>query len=66
MKPPHSSAASGVTAMLIPDDPIIRSMERTGYPPWYAPREVFHPFMLCYEEDEEWEEDDVREEEEED
>lgn len=19
----------------IPDDPIIRSMERTGYPPWY-------------------------------
>lgn len=51
MKPPHSSAASGVTAMLIPDDPIIRCMERTGYPPWMQDEE---------------EEDDVPEEEEED
>lgn len=22
--------------LLIPDDPIIASMERTGYPPWYT------------------------------
>lgn len=41
------------------DDPIIDSILRTGYPPWYAPRNVFHPFMLCYEDDEEWEEEDA-------
>ena len=23
--------------ILIPDDPIIRSIERTGYPPWMDP-----------------------------
>lgn len=34
---------------LIPDDPIIRSMERTGYPPWF---------------DDEWEDEDEEEEEE--
>ncbi len=22
--------------LIIPDDPIIRSMERTGYPPWFG------------------------------
>lgn len=25
---------------LIPDDPIVRSMERTGYPPWMADEHV--------------------------
>jgi hypothetical protein len=30
------SAPKGGTAMEdIPDDPIIRSLEETGYPPWY-------------------------------
>jgi hypothetical protein len=35
---------------LIPDDPIIRSMERTGYPPWF---------------DDDWGDEDAEEEEEE-
>lgn len=34
----------------IPDDPIIRCMERTGWPPWMQ--------NGYYEEDEEWEDDD--------
>lgn len=40
----------------IPDDPIIRCMERTGYPPWIDPD---------YEEPEEDSEEDLGEEEEE-
>ena len=35
--------------MLIPDDPIIRSIERTGYPPWMEDEPE--------EEDEEWTEE---------
>lgn len=31
------------------DDPIVRCMEETGYPPW---------MRLDWEDDEEWEEDD--------
>lgn len=40
--------------ILIPDDPIIRCMERTGYPPWIRP-----DFEEPYEEetDEEQEEE---------
>lgn len=34
----------------IPDDPIIRCMERTGWPPWMQNGDC--------EEDEEWEDDD--------
>lgn len=26
--------------ILIPDDPIIRSMERTGYPPWWREPDI--------------------------
>ena len=33
----------------IPDDPIVDSMLRTGYPPWIDP---------SWEDDEEWEEED--------
>lgn len=33
----------------IPDDPIVASMLRTGYPPWIDPG---------WEDDEEWEEED--------
>lgn len=29
--------------LIIPDDPIISSMERTGYPPWMTPNEVDDP-----------------------
>ena len=29
--------------MLIPDDPIIQSMERTGYPPWNKQKEPICP-----------------------
>lgn len=34
----------------IPDDPIVRCMERTGYPPW---------MQTGWEDDEEWEGDDA-------
>lgn len=34
----------------IPDDPIIRCMERTGWPPWMQ--------NGGYDDDEEWEDDD--------
>lgn len=39
--------------LMIPDDPIIRSMERTGYPPWF-----------CYEDSDDDLEDEDEEEEE--
>ena len=55
-----------MTPYLIPDDPIVRSMERTGRPPWentgirvwnafggYATEDDF------YEEDDEWEEEEA-------
>lgn len=45
----------------IHDDPIIRSMERTGLPPWQAhPVKVHSPIYGGddgYEDDEDWEED---------
>ena len=37
--------------VLIPDDPIIRCIERTGYPPWY--------FYRDDDEEEEEDEEDV-------
>ena len=36
----------------IPDDPIIQSMERTGYPPWYFD-ESEDDGIYYFEEDEE-------------
>lgn len=43
----------------IPDDPIIRSMERTGRPPWEnTSRRIWNAFGGYACEDDEWEEDD--------
>jgi hypothetical protein len=42
--------------ILIPDDPIIRSMERTGYPPWWREPDIpdyrFDEFGDLIEDDE--------------
>lgn len=38
---------------LLPDNPIIACMERTGYPPWY-----FDDHGRLMGEEEEWEEED--------
>lgn len=45
---------------LIPDDPIVRSMERTGRPPWEgSSRRVWNSFGgYPTDEDDEWEDDD--------
>lgn len=41
----------------IPDDPIIRCMERTGEPPWQV-YPYKQPKQYCFGEYAEWEEDD--------
>lgn len=43
---------------LIPDDPIVRSMERTGRPPWESTsRRIWNAFGGYPTADDEWEED---------
>ena len=44
--------------ILIPDDPIIRCMERTGYPPWMLYANTEEIIDADFEEIEEQEEDD--------
>ena len=45
---------------LIPDDPIVRSMERTGRPPWEnTSRRIWNAFGGYNTEDDEWEEEDA-------
>jgi hypothetical protein len=43
--------------ILIPDDPIIRSMERTGYPPWITEDPPDIEEIEEYEQEEEESED---------